>query len=181
MSWTFKPITPTGYSFNGELSWPSTYWEVPDDILKYIERADKLPLSQYEIKHTGFESTTHKVRDESDGVIMIMFTGDLQHWLQEKLHRLAIAMNGAGMILQFKCPFFDGTFETTVTYKGRWINAGDFVENSALLCGASMHFAYFLPAGNIAITTYDEVISGGDVTWNEQIAAPVDETYYEVK
>jgi len=138
MAYTFKPIIPDGYTFDGELVFNSTEIEIPITFRNYVENLSITIEEQYINKYTGFETKKYSKNDNDKKQIQIMLVGNLPHWLCDLLKTLAIAMNGTGMILEFKDSWVSGTDDNIITYNCRWTNAGDFVDNSELLCGASM-------------------------------------------
>ena len=143
MAWTFKPKIPDGYSFSGDMVYNSTEMEVPDTIIKHINSVEHEIRSMYSVKFTGFETVLYQVTDSSEHFFSIMFVGDLSRWICDLLTRLAVAMNGAGMVLQFQDTWITGTDASPVTYYCRWLNAGDFVDSNLLLTGASMKLHTF--------------------------------------
>lgn len=143
MSWTFKPMVPVGYSFSGDMVYNSTEIEIPDSIIKNIDSVNHEIRSMYSVKLTGFETVLYQITDSSEHLFSIMFVGNLSRWIGDLLTRLAVAMNGAGMVLQFKDTWITGTDASPVTYYCRWINAGDFVDSNILYGGASMNLHTF--------------------------------------
>lgn len=179
MTWALKPKLPTGATFNGELPWNSTEIEIPATFKNYVESCDYAIMSQYINKYTGFETKKYNKDDSSERMFRIMLVGDLPRWMRDLLHALAIAMNGSGMILQF-----DDTWITTTgstIYDCRWVNAGDFVDNSELLNGASMNLISYNTTLAITVNEFQKVINTEDLEWNMQISdVGVDHTYYRV-
>ena len=179
MAWTLKAKTPTGDTFNGQMVWNSTEIEVPTTFKEYVESVDHGIKSQYINKYTGFETKKYSIRDSSAHHFRIMLVGDLPRWMRDLLHVLAIAMNGAGMILQF-----DDTWITTTgstIYDCRWINAGDFVDNSELLNGASMDLVSYDSTLAVTVDVFQKVINDPGLVWNMQISETgVDNIYYRV-
>lgn len=172
MSWALKPRIPPGGSFNGQIVYPSIDLEFPLDAFINIVESISFSISdQYINKLTGFETKKYKVHDNTEKNISIMLVGDLEFWQMELLLNIATAMNSSGMILQWSDNFFTGTTSVPVLYSGRWINAGDFVENSALLCGGTIELvAYNINAG-AAVDEYQKVIDIPDpaLEWNYNI------------
>jgi len=193
MAWMLKPKVPTDDAFAaGKLVWTSTDIEVSTDLKLYVEEVITEIDNKIELKNTGFQKKKYRKEDTSNTRISIMLVGNLPFWLEEILKRLAVAMNGSGMILQFKDTFANGTNDDPITYDTRWINAGDFVENSELLNGGSMELEAFTeladqgrygqgedPDGGFYEETIDAPTSG--VEWTEQIAdGDADYIFYEV-
>jgi hypothetical protein len=138
--WTLKPKLTDGASFNGELVWPSTNLEIKYGFKLYVENVKVTFKNKFDLKYTGFESKKYKIQNGNEKLFDIMLVGDLPRWLQDALLRLAIAMNGSGMILQFYDDWVTGTELVPITYEGRWLNAADFVDNNELLCGGSIRY-----------------------------------------
>ena len=138
-NWTFRASVPTGVSFTGQMPYKMAGYEIVDDIKKSIQSISIRRANRYIVKHTGFEYIKYKAANVAvDGdsnlvSIEIMFIGNMERWAHDMLRRLAIGVNGSGMPIEF----FDD-IASSYTYKGYWVNAGDFVESSEILCGASM-------------------------------------------
>ena len=179
MTWALKPKLPTGSTFDGEMVYNSVELEVPATFKKYVETVGHTIKSQYINKYTGFETKKYSIRNSSEHHFRIMLVGDLPRWMRDLLHVLAIAMNGAGMILQF-----DDTWITTTgstIYDCRWVNAGDFVDNSELLNGASMNLVSYSSTLAITVTEFQKVINDPGLEWALQIdEAGADNVYYRV-
>ncbi len=185
MAWALKPKFPTGTTFDGEMVWTSTDIEIPlEDFKNYVENIRHKINSQFENKYTGFETNKYKVQNSDEKLFRIMLVGNLPRWLQDALHRLAIAMNGAGIILQWKDDFFTGTTSSPVTYEARWLNAGDFVDNNELLCGGSMELLAYDSDNVVTYTEFQKVIatpaSGLEWTLHIDDASGTDHVYYRV-
>jgi len=169
MSWSIRPKFPTGTTFDGEITWTSTDIEIPDNIYLQLESTNIVIGSQFVNKNTGFEKKKYKKHDNSYVEYSIMLVGNLPYYLKELLLRLAAAVNGAGMILEFKDNWCMGTINSPIQYECRWTNAGDFVENSELLCGGSIKLLCFRsvenegsgdPSGGVYEKTIDAPLSG---------------------
>jgi len=179
MSWTLKPKTPTGDTFSGQMVWNSTVIEIPTTFKEYVESVEHTIKSQYINKYTGFETKKYSIRDSSEHHFSIMLVGDLPRWVRDLLHVLAISMNGAGMILQFDDTWITST--TSTVYDCRWINAGDFVDNSELLNGASMELISYDSVESIDVDEYQKVISDPGIEWELKILdADATEIYYRM-
>ena len=181
MAWALLPRTPTGATYDGNLVWNSTNIEIPDTFRQYVESINHSIKPMYINKYTGFETKKYYIRDSSEHRFMIMLVGNLPRWLQEALKRLAIAMNGAGMILQFLDNWVTGTDASSTTYNCRWVNAIDFVDNSELLCGGSMELVSFTLPADISIDEYQKVIDvpASGLQWDLHIDDQ-DTIYYRV-
>jgi hypothetical protein len=143
MSWALKPKLPDGVTFNGQLLYNSTHLEIEDTFSNYVQGVFNRKNSQYVIKYTGFQSKVYKKDDPVRQIINITLVGNLPRWLFNALRTMAEAINGAGMILQFKDNWITGTEASPVTYTCRWANASDFVENNTLLMGGTMQLIAF--------------------------------------
>jgi hypothetical protein len=183
MSWSFKTKMTTGYTFAGELPYPSTAIEVPITFKDIVERVTFEYKNQYEHKYTGFETIKHKVNYYNEKAFSIMLVGNLTRGWQDLLVRLATAMNGSGCILQFYDDWITGTTSVPVTYECRWVNAGDFVDNNELLCGGSMELICFDSAAQTTITEYQKMIltPGSGLEWQyNKTTVGVEYEYYRV-
>lgn len=179
MTWALKPKIPTDATFGGEMVWNSTEMEIPATFKSYIESVSHSIKPMYINKATGFETKKYSKNDSSVHTWRIMLVGNLPRWMCEALHRLAIAMNGAGMILQFDDTWI--TTEGSTIYDCRWINAGDFVENSTLLCGASMNLISYDSTLAITVDEYQKVIADPGLIWDLQTSETgADNIYYRV-
>jgi len=155
MAWTLKP-TADGVAFGGETVWPSTYLEISDSFKYYVESVSYKTNNQYVNKLTGFVTKKYKVNDADKIYIDITLAGNIPHWLVDALFSLAQSMNGAGMILQFKDDWINGTESVPITYDCRWTNSTDFVDSSSLLSGASMQLLAFNVSPEIVIEDYQK-------------------------
>ena len=184
MGWAFKPKLPDGATFNGEIVWPSTGMEIPDTFRLYVENVTYSIRNQFDVKYTGFETKKYKIQNTNERLYRFMLVGDLPRWMQDALLRLAVAMNGAGMILQFKDNWISGTDESFTTYDGRWLNAGDFVDNSELLCGGSIEYLAYTSTNTTTVTEFQKVINtpGSGLEWELKIndVDATDNIYYRV-
>jgi hypothetical protein len=135
MANAFTP-TITG-SFDGELVWNMTSYVVSDNFKNYVESMEVVYRDVYINHRTGFE-TTKRVMHANTGTdilidISITLIGSLSRGIMQQLQRLAQGVSGAGMELTFRDDWWE-----SYQYSCRWINAGQFVENSNLLCGGRM-------------------------------------------
>lgn len=135
MANTFTP-TVSG-TFGGEMIWRMSSYSIPDTIVKYIDSVEYVHRSRYINKRTGFETTKHTIHSTSDTDtlidINITFVGNLTRQWMQALTQLAKGVNGAGMEITFRDDFW-----TDYNYQCRWVNAGNIIENSELICGAGM-------------------------------------------
>ena len=183
MSWSLKPKIPDGYSFDGEIVYTTTGIEISPLLKGYIESINLTGINQYDNKYTGFESKKYQIANSNEKRIQIMLVGNLPRWLCDSLESLAKAINGAGMILHFYDDFFTGTTESAITYECRWLNAGDFVDNSEILCGGSIELYAFDSTNTVTVTEYQKVISDpvGGLEWQYNIYdADAEEILYRV-
>ncbi len=171
MAWTLKPLIPSGYSFDGEIVYPSENLEVDTTFKQYVENVRHKIRPQFQNRYTGFETKKYRVADSSEHVFNIMLVGNLPRWLQQLLNRLAVAVNGAGMVLQFDDTWM--TTDSSIIYHCRWVNAGDFVDNSILLQGGSIDLISYT-TGTIealpGIAEYQRNISNPGLEWQRNIS-----------
>jgi hypothetical protein len=186
MAYMLRPKLPTGSSFTGQIVYNSTDFEVDTTLRNYIESAEYEVISPYIIKNTGFDKKKYKVTDGGVKRFSIFLVGNLSFEMHQILLRLAIAVNGAGMILEFRDSFLTGDLDTPITYNCRWVNAGDFVANSELFYGGSIDLVtYTLPEneGRSISYVFDSVVdapaSGHE--WDLQVnSSDADYEYYVV-
>ena len=114
--------------------------EIPYDFKRMIDSVEFKESSKYIIKNTGFEFTKHQVGAFASGEIHtsvnIRTCGDMPLYMTDLLKRMAYGCNSAGMILEF----YDDWI-TDIVYTGRWINAGEIVENSVMHGAATIELA----------------------------------------
>lgn len=186
MAWMLRPKLPSTATFSGQIVYNSTGFEVDTSLRKYIDSAGFEIISPYVIKNTGFNKKKYMTSDMSTINYSIMLVGNLPFWMHQTLIRLAIAMNGSGMIMEFRDSFLSGTLDSPVTYNCRWTNAGDFVASSELLHGGSIELiAYTLPEdeGRGVDFEYESVIDApaSGYEWNLQNnSSSADYEYYVV-
>jgi len=184
MSYTLKPIIPDGYTFDGELVFNSTEIEIPSTFKNYVENLTLSIEGQYSNKYTGFETKKYSLNENDTKFLSITLVNDLPRWLCDLLQNLAIAMNGEGMILEFVDDWITGTIAVPQAYNCRWVNAGDFTDNSELLCGASIDLIVYLLPSDIPVEWYQKVVdtplSGLEWVYNIDDIG-VDFIYYRVK
>lgn len=141
-TWALRLVLPAGASFNGQIVWPMTNIEFPNTLKKYTQSVRIVEHSNNLTKHTGFESKKYRIAASTgtdyDIDLSIMLVGDLPRWACELLRDMAVGANGGGIEIQF----YDDWI-TDYQYRGRWVNAGDFVDNSEALCGASIDILAF--------------------------------------
>jgi hypothetical protein len=136
-AWAIRPVLPSGVAFNGEIVYNSTLLDVPNTLKKHIESIE-IRYSEYNlVKNTGFEHKKYRVKNtgstSAEAEMSIMLVGNLDRWVQSIFITIARACHGSGMLIEF----FDD-IATDKQYIGRWVNAGDFVDNSELICGGSI-------------------------------------------
>jgi len=180
MAWMIRPVLPTGTTFDGQLLYNITEYEIESVFKKYIESVEFEVMPQFETKITGFTKKKYRKTNSSTIRISIMLVGNLPFWIHQLILGLAIGCNGAGITIDFRDTFCSATVDTPVTYNCRWLNAGDFVENSELINGGSIDLvAYTLPedegrwyGGEPDGGYYEKVISApaSGLEWTLQIA-----------
>ena len=184
MSWMLKPNADSYAWSAGRTPFISTEIEVDNDLLRVNISSVNIRIgNMYEMMYQGFDVTKYKTQDDNIVEINIMLVGNIPRHLHEQLYQLAIAINGGGMILQFKDDFATGTSASPITYNCRWINAGDFVESNAIQSGGSINLiSYELPS-EIAVTEFQKTIALpiSGLAWNLQInSSGADNIYYRV-
>ena len=131
----FTPVI-TG-AFDGERIWNMTAYPIAETALfKYIESIQFQHVNKFTLKGTGFESYKHTDQATSGNDLLVNINIVLNNLSLSTLHQLWIlaeGMAGAGMELDFRDSLW-----TNYTYRCRWNNAGDFVENTELLGGATI-------------------------------------------
>lgn len=137
-------ITPifSGAYTNGPLLYNVTNFTIGDNFKYYVESMEIVYDTIHDRKLTGFNDIRYLQNAINaqfcSGSIAITLVGDLPHWLMQQLVQLAKATLGGGMDLTFS-----DTFCTYDTYFCKWENAGDFVENNAVLAGGTMAFKFY--------------------------------------
>ena len=158
MTWLFKPDIPDTESFDGQMVYNIEDIEINETDKKYISSVGYKILGRNITKNTGFESITFQHKDLIEVLYIFTWSSDLPHYLKNQLHRLAIGLNGTGAGLKFQDNFIAGTESTPIIYTCRWKNAGDFVDNSEILCGGKMKLLSYLPSTQVIILEYQKVI-----------------------
>ena len=134
MANTFTPTILD--TFDAQQVWATSGFAIPD-ISDYMESMSILHRSKFVVKMTGFESTKHIAGATTGNNLLVninlTLVGSLPRWLMQALRRLAEGCNGAGMELIFRDDWW-----TNYQYWCHWTNAGDFSENTELLCGGTM-------------------------------------------
>jgi muramoyltetrapeptide carboxypeptidase LdcA involved in peptidoglycan recycling len=137
-------ITPlfNGSYSNGRLINNITNYTIGDNFKYYVESMEIVYDNIHDRKLTGFSDTKYLQNAVNaqycSGSIAITLVGDLPHWLMQQLLQLAKAILGGGMDLTFS-----DTFATYDTYICKWENAGDFVENNAVLAGGTLALRFY--------------------------------------
>lgn len=136
-------ITPifTG-TYSGHLIYNITNYTIGDNFKKYVESMDIVYTPIVEQLNTGFSDTKYQTNATAavklTGSIAITLVGDLPHWLMLQLIQLAKATLSGGMTLSLA-----DTWVSTSEYYCKWENAGDFVENNAVLAGGNMLLKFY--------------------------------------
>lgn len=186
MSYVLRPALYDGATFSGQLVYPTTVYEVDERLLKYIESISYSINDQYVVKNTGFEKKKYKQNGGSIKEISIILVGNLPFWMHEILIQLAISVNGAGMLIEFKDTIIAGTPDNPVVHDCRWVNAGDFVGNNELLNGGTIQLVVYsqetiyTPSGGEFQKVIDTPVS--DLEWDLKIVdGDATFVYYRVK
>jgi hypothetical protein len=133
-------------SYSGHIIYNATNYAIGDSFFNYIESLELVYDSIHDKKLTGFNDTKYLQNavnaTKTTGQIAITLVGDLPHWLMQQLAQLAKACMGGGMILRFT-----DTYITGDDYYCKWENAGDFVENNAVLAGGTVQLNYYNKLG----------------------------------
>lgn len=137
-------ITPvfSGAYTNGPIVYNVSNYTIGDNFKYYVDSMEVVYDSINDLQLSGFSNikflqNTYNIA-ETSGSISITLVGDLPKWLMQQLLQLSKAVMGGGMELSFT-----DAFATYKTYKCKWENAGDFVENSELLCGGTMQLRFY--------------------------------------
>lgn len=140
---TLQAVLPAGSTFSGQLVYNSTDNFIDSGIKHFIESISITYMSKYVNKYTGFETKKYRIRNmdfsyDVDAEVDVMFTGDLTKKYQNLLRNLANSVLGGGMQIKFT-----DDIASDKHFTGRWVNSGDFVDNTELLCGASLQLLAF--------------------------------------
>ncbi len=150
---TITPIFQGSYS-NGQLIYNNTLYAIGDGFKYYVDSMEIVFDSIHDRKLTGFADTKYLQNstdtNNASGSIAITMVGDLPQWLAAQLLQLSKAVIGSGMSLEFIDDFCSNNI-----YKCKWENAGDFVENNAVLGGGSLLFKFYSVANNSAVIEFD--------------------------
>lgn len=141
-AWALRAVLPSGASYNGQMVHDMTSLTIPNTFKKYVQQVSfDIPGGVLD-KYSGFETKKFRVQNDTGvklaGSVNIMMVGNLDKWMQFHLVSLAKGCNGCGMHIEF----YDD-WMTDTQYTGRWVNAGDFVDTSEILCGASIDLQIF--------------------------------------
>jgi hypothetical protein len=128
-TWILRAVLPDGYTFNGEMVYPITDFEIPYSFKNQIDRVEFKEAPRFNLKINGFEYVQHQIESiETETIISklsIQTIGSMPLWICDRLRIFSCGCNGSGMFLEF----YDDWI-TNFIYTGRWINAGDIKENS---------------------------------------------------
>lgn len=142
-TWAFRPVLPAGSSFNGQTVYNMTNVEVPNTLKRYVESLEIVYADIYINKMTGFESKKYRIKNTTGTSIQaslrLTLIGSLPRWLQQLFVTIAKGCNGGGMQVDL---YDDWTSDKQ--YTCRWVNAGDFIDNSELLCSGSLDLEAFV-------------------------------------
>jgi len=142
-TWAFRPVLPAGSSFAGQTVYNMTAVEVPNTLLYYVDSLGIEYADIYINKMTGFETKKYRVKNTTgtsvQASLQLTLVGSLPRWLQQLFITIAKGCNGGGM----QVDLYDD-WATQKQYTCRWINAGDFIDNSELLCAGSLDLEAFV-------------------------------------
>ena len=129
-------------SYSGHLINNVANYTVGNSFNTYIESMEIVYDSIHDRKTTGFSDIKYLQNSVSatkyTGSISITLVGSLPHWLMEQLISLAKGCLGSGMIL-----YYVDEYVSDKSYYCKWENAGDFVENNAVLAGGAMLLKFY--------------------------------------
>lgn len=141
-TWAFRPVTPAGSSFSGEMVYNMTNVEVPNTFCRYVDSLSVVYPNYNINKESGFLRKKYRRKaasgDDVEAEVSLMLAGDIPRWLRELLETIAKGCSGGGMHVDL----YDD-WATDKQYTCRWVNSGDFVDNTELLCGGSMDLLAF--------------------------------------
>ena len=150
---SITPVFIGSYS-NGRLIYNNTNFAIGDNLKYYVDSMEIVYDSIHDRKLTGFSDTKYlqNTIDTANltGSIAINLVGDLPQWLASQLLQLSKAILGSGMELEFV-----DSFCTKATYKCKWENAGDFVENNAVLGGGTLLFKFYSAVNTAEVIEVD--------------------------
>lgn len=139
-TYLIKPSIPAGTSFDGQIVFDLTNYEIPYSWWRYVDSVEIVHRPKWLNRYTGFETTKRRIGTTgSSGTMVdlsITWVGSLPRDVLQRLQRLAEGANGGGIDLLFYDDLVSG-----YTYTGKWDNAGDFVENNPIHGGASVRLA----------------------------------------
>ncbi len=129
-------------SYGGELVYEATSLLVDDDFIKYIESIEIVHDSTIDKQITGFSDVIYHLNsvttEQKPGKLLVTLVGDLPKHRKQQLQQLAKACLGGGLSLFISDDIILGS-----VYYCKWENAGDFVENSELLCGGTIALQFY--------------------------------------
>lgn len=170
MTVIFKPYLKDTDTFaSGQIVYPTPEITIDDWIIKSFSDITHTVSDLYEDKYTGFETTKYDVKDNSIHDFEFTFTGDLPRWAVEQIRRMAISINGAGLAVYYYDTIFDAAGDG-YTYYTRWINAGDFQDNSEIRSGAKMVLRGFVENDIVVVTDYQKMIEVQPLEWDLQLS-----------
>ena len=141
-TWAFRPVLPAGATFTGQTVYGMTAVEVPSSLKRYVDSLDIQYQDIYVEKMTGFQSKKYRLKNTTgtplQANVTIVLAGNIPRWLQQLFLTIAKGCNGGGM----QVDFYDD-WATDKQYTCRWVNAGDFIDNSELLCGGALELQAF--------------------------------------
>ena len=130
-TWLLRAVAPDDYTFNGEMVYPVTNYEIPYEFKRQIDSVNIEEEPRFNLKINGFEYVQHQINSKETATIIakigIQTVGTLPMWLCDRLKRFAYGANGAGIFVEF----YDDWI-TNFIYTGRWVNAGEVTENSMI-------------------------------------------------
>lgn len=129
-------------TYSGEQVFNITNYLIGDEFIKYIDTIEVAHDSVFDKQTTGFSTVKYHLNavtsEQKPGYLQITLVSDLPKALCQQLQQLAKGCLGAGMSL-----FVADDNLTASAYYCKWENAGEFTENSELLCGGSLLFKFY--------------------------------------
>lgn len=128
-------------TYSGHLTYNIDTYTIPNSFQSYVESFEIVYDNIYDNKLSGFNNIKYleNTIDNSNvtGEISITLTNDLPHWLMQQLTQLAKACLSGGMSLILS------DWVTDESYYCKWNNAGEFAENSPVICGGNMMLKFY--------------------------------------
>ena len=149
-------------AYTGQLIYNMTNYSISEGLKNYVESVEIVYDNIFDRKLSGFSDVNYLQNaidlNENTGKIQITFTNDVAPWLIGSLIKLAKGVLSSGMNLIFS------DWVTDESYYCIWDNAGEFIEQSPVLSGASM-FLKFWHVG--LIFNYQDTYEISALAWQD--------------